>query len=84
MSLVQDVRFGIRMLRKSPTFTMAAVLALGLGVGANTTVFTWLKAVLLAPLPGVAEGDRLVTLSSARGECRASSRRASPTTRRWA
>jgi macrolide transport system ATP-binding/permease protein len=75
MSLVQDVRFGIRMLRKSPTFTMAAVLALGLGVGANTTVFTWLKAVLLAPLPGVTEGDRLVTLSSARGEAQGYSTR---------
>jgi macrolide transport system ATP-binding/permease protein len=68
MSLIQDLQFGVRMLRKSPAFTAAAVLALGLGVGANTTVFTWLKSVLLEPLPGVADSGRLVTLSSSRGE----------------
>jgi predicted permease len=68
MSWIQDVRYGVRSLRQNPAFTVAAVLALGLGVGVNTTVFTWLKSVLLEPLPGVADGARLVTLSNSRGD----------------
>jgi putative ABC transport system permease protein len=57
-ALVQDIRFGIRLLRRSPAFTVAATLALGLGVGAITAIFTVLDRVVLRPLP-YSEPDRL-------------------------
>jgi predicted permease len=60
-TLVQDVRYGLRVLRRSPGFALTAIFVIALGVGANTAAFTLLDHVLLRPLP-FDEPGRLVTL----------------------
>ena len=58
-AIARDVRYAIRNLARSPGWTAAAVLTLGLGVGANTTVYSWVRGVLIDPIPSATEAGRL-------------------------
>ena len=62
----QDLRFGIRQLRRNPIFAVAAILMLGIGIGANTAIFTFVNSVLLRPLP-YPDSNRLTIILSELG-----------------
>src|SRR5713101_3094011 len=66
---LQDLRFGFRILRRSPGFSLLAILCLTLGIGANAAVFSWIEGILFRPYPAVTHQDRLVAVGgTARGE----------------
>ena len=66
---LQDLRFGLRMLRRDPGFSILALLCLTLGIGANAAVFSWVEGILFRPYPLVTHQERLLAITrTARGE----------------
>ncbi|HKV63508.1 MAG TPA: ABC transporter permease [Candidatus Acidoferrum sp.] len=66
---LQDLRFGLRMLRRNPGFSILAILCLTLGIGANAAVFSWVEGILFRPYPSVPHQEQLFALTAtARGE----------------
>ncbi len=61
--MLQDLIFGVRMLRRNPGVSMLAVLCLTLGIGATTAVFSWIEGILLRPFPMVAVQDRMLAIT---------------------
>ena len=64
--MIDDLRYALRMLRKNPGLTLVAVLSLALGIGASTTIFSWMDGLVLHPLPLVQDPGRLVFLKTLR------------------
>ena len=62
-----DLRIGARLLKRTPGFTTIAALTLALGIGANTTIFTVVNALLLRPMPGISRPDELVLIGRTQG-----------------
>src|SRR5262245_61109896 len=65
-NLVKDARHGLRLLIKSPVFTIVAVLSLALGIGANTAIFSVINAFMLAPIPVEKPGDLVSVFANGR------------------
>ncbi len=65
-SFWQDVRYSLRMIAKAPGYAAVAILTLALGIGANTTIFSWINSTLLNPIPGLANPHEVVSFSLSR------------------
>jgi len=63
-TLLRDLRYGMRTLTRNPTFAAVAVLTIGIGIGASTTIFSWMRPMLLDPLPGATQADRIVAIEN--------------------
>ena len=59
----RDARYALRQLRKTPTFTLTAILTLALGIGANSTIFSWMNSTLFSPVPGANPKGTLIAIN---------------------
>jgi putative ABC transport system permease protein len=62
-SLIQDIRFGIRILRHNLSFSLLAVLCLSVGIGSNAAVYSWFEGILLRPFPAVRHQERMMAIA---------------------
>src|SRR5258707_9856541 len=63
-NILRDLRYGLRTLGRNPGFTAVAVLTIGIGIGATTTIFSWMRSMLLNPLPGATQAERIVAIEN--------------------
>src|SRR5229473_1103261 len=62
-NILRDLRYGLRTLTRNPGFAAVAVLTIGIGIGASTTIFSWMRSMLLNPLPGAAQAVVVISHS---------------------
>jgi putative ABC transport system permease protein len=62
--LMQDLRYALRSFRNHPTFASVSILTIAIGIGANTTIFSWLRSLVLNPFPAAVEPERIVAIES--------------------
>jgi hypothetical protein len=60
--MLNDIRHAVRTIRKMPLLATVVVLSLGAGIGVNATVFSWVQAIVLKPLPGVADASQFYAI----------------------
>ena len=63
-NFLRDLRYGLRTLARNPGFAAVAVLTIGIGIGASTTIFSWMRSMLLNPLPGARQAERIVAIEN--------------------
>ncbi len=63
-NLLPDLRYALRALRNRPTFAAVAILTIAIGIGANTTIFSWLRSLVLNPFPGAADPAHIVAIEN--------------------
>jgi len=63
-NILRDLRYGLRTLTQNPGFAAVAVLTIGIGIGASTTIFSWMRSMLLNPLPGATQAERIVAIEN--------------------